>query len=281
MHRHRSGEMWFTSDASADIIGSQASHDESPLLVSLTFLAYSSVVCYVDAGGDIQRQTRRHGNFTTIQACATALSNGDTCTVYAGTYNENVTVPAGTAGNYKTVTVNGSDVVTVNGFTLASHTKLIGNCTAPAATGSCGFNIQNTASPSSAACVAVSGATDVYIVNNVMYACGSAAMIEATNSASYVYIRGNTESYACITIAQVGTVHECNGVLLIGTYFLVENNDLSHYDLGVDRGWPGELCYSGSAAAYSLPWQRSARLSSVLPTPRKRQPRCLIAPTVH
>src|SRR5438552_2763784 len=28
------------------------------------------------------------GNYTTIQACATAMSSGDTCTVYAGTYNE-------------------------------------------------------------------------------------------------------------------------------------------------------------------------------------------------
>src|ERR1700723_1427282 len=69
------------------------------------------------------------GNYTTIQSCAAAMSAGDTCTVYAGTYNENVTVPAGTAGNYKTITVNGSDVVSVLGFTLNSHTKLIGNCT--------------------------------------------------------------------------------------------------------------------------------------------------------
>ena len=55
------------------------------------------------------------GNYSTIQSCASAMSPGDTCTVYAGTYNENVTVSAGTAGNYKTVTVNGSDVVSVTG----------------------------------------------------------------------------------------------------------------------------------------------------------------------
>src|SRR5208337_4982242 len=65
------------------------------------------------------------GNYTTIQACANAMSAGDTCTVYAGTYNENVTVSAGTAGNYKTFNVNGSDVVNVYSFTLNSHTKLI------------------------------------------------------------------------------------------------------------------------------------------------------------
>src|SRR5438067_12350372 len=67
------------------------------------------------------------GNYTTIQACATAMASGDTCTVYAGTYNENVTVSAGTVGNLKTVAINGSDVVTVTGgFTLNSHTKVSG-----------------------------------------------------------------------------------------------------------------------------------------------------------
>ena len=95
------------------------------------------------------------GNYTTIQACATAMSPGDTCTVYAGTYNENVTVPAGTAGNYKTITVNGSDVVTVLGFTLNSHTKLIGNCTAPAAAGSCEIAPSQTHLPLPAECVSV------------------------------------------------------------------------------------------------------------------------------
>jgi hypothetical protein len=32
------------------------------------------------------------GNYATIRACASALSAGDTCTVYAGTYNEDVTL---------------------------------------------------------------------------------------------------------------------------------------------------------------------------------------------
>jgi pectin methylesterase-like acyl-CoA thioesterase len=64
------------------------------------------------------------GNYTTIQSCASAMASGDTCTVYAGTYNENVTVPAGATGNYKTITVNGSDVVTVNGFPHQTDRKL-------------------------------------------------------------------------------------------------------------------------------------------------------------
>ena len=146
------------------------------------------------------------GNYSTIQSCVNAMAAGDTCTVYAGTYNENVTVSAGTAGNYKMIAANGSDVVTVQSFTLNSHTKLIGNCSsAPATVGSCGFNIQNPSSPGSTACVSMpDGTTDVYIRNNVMYACGSGAMIYAgwPETVSYIYIQGNTLSYACITQAQ-------------------------------------------------------------------------------
>lgn len=167
------------------------------------------------------------GNYITIQACATAMAPGDTCTVYAGTYNEKVTVPAGTVGNYKTITVNGSDVVTVQAFTLNSHTKLIGNCTSPAAINTCGFNIQNPSSPSSARCVALpNGTTDVYVRNNVMYACGSAEML--SGKSSYIYVQGNTLSYACTTQSQATTVKECNGIFLSGDHHLIENNDISH-----------------------------------------------------
>jgi len=180
------------------------------------------------------------GNYTTIQACATAMSAGDTCTVYAGTYNEAPSVPAGTSGNYKTITVNGSDVVTVLGFTLNSHTKLIGNCAAPAAINTCGFNIQNTSTPT-AACVSMSnGTTDVYIRNNVMYACGGIGQGWPT-SVSYVYIQGNTESYTNVTTGTVtttcptgGTPGVGNSVNLYGNHLLVEGNDFSHYTLSLN-----------------------------------------------
>jgi hypothetical protein len=181
------------------------------------------------------------GNYTTIQSCVNAMAAGDTCTVYAGTYNENVTVSAGTAGNYKTITVNGSDTVSVLGFTLNSHTKLIGNCPqnqGTTVTAACGFFISNPSSPSSAACVNIpSGGTDIYIRANTMYACGSGAMIVTPNNSSgatFVYIQGNTLSYACVTQAQAGTaVKECNTIQLGGDHFLVENNDYSHYTLGI------------------------------------------------
>src|ERR1700721_2060035 len=65
------------------------------------------------------------GNYTTIQACASAMSAGDTCTVYAGTYNESPSIPAGTSGNYKTITVNGTDVVTAQESTIHSQPKFM------------------------------------------------------------------------------------------------------------------------------------------------------------
>lgn len=183
------------------------------------------------------------GNYTTIQSCATAMSPGDTCTVYAGTYNENVTVPAGTAGNYKTVTVNGSDVVTVKGFTLNSHTKLIGNCPTPIpgnapAAGSCGFTITNPSSPSSGACVGWGAITDFYIVHNVMTECGGNGYMVGQSysvSASYGRIQGNTLSYACVNSSNINQ-NECNSIMPFGDHFLIENNNLSHYTLSIDFG---------------------------------------------
>jgi hypothetical protein len=175
------------------------------------------------------------GNYTTIQACASAMSTGDTCTVYAGTYKENVTVTAGTTGNYKTITVNGSDVVSVYSFQLNSHTKLVGNCGQPAATGTCGFSL-STATPTTSPCVAVSdGSTDVYITNNTMSSCGSGGsssiiwMLGSTG-VSYVYIQGNTMTYGCGTAA---SPNNCTAVFFNGNHVLIENNDMSHFGLAI------------------------------------------------
>ena len=180
------------------------------------------------------------GNYTTIQACATAMAAGDTCTVYAGTYNESPSIPAGTSGNYKTITVNGSDVVTVQGFLIGSHVKLIGNCTAPATPGTCGFTITNPSSPKSGACVGWNSTiTDFYIVNNAMTECGAGGGYMVGSSytvlSNYGYIQGNTLSYACVNSSTINH-GECNPIAPFGDHFLIEGNDLSHYTLGIDFG---------------------------------------------
>jgi hypothetical protein len=217
----------------------------SRLNLRIDTLAMQTIWCVLllavsASGANLTVKSGGGGNYTKIQACATAMAAGDTCVVYAGTYNETPSVPAGTVGNYKTITVNGSDVVIVNGFTLNSHTKLIGNCTAPAAASSCGFTITTPSAPKSGACVGwASSITDFYIVNNVMTECGSGGgyMVGSsyTISSSYGYIRGNTLSYACVNSSSINH-GECNSIMPFGDHFLVEKNDLSHYTLSIDFG---------------------------------------------
>ena len=170
------------------------------------------------------------GNYSTIQACASAMSPGDTCTVYAGTYNENVTVSAGTAGNYKTVTVNASDVVKVTSVTLGSHTKLIGNCGPAAASGSCGFTFDHSSSPGGTCLALSSGATDVFIRANTLLACGR---VNPVSGDTYYYIQGNTFAYAgCYAPNLTNTCGQW--IADWGDHSLVEDNDFSHYQLGAN-----------------------------------------------
>jgi hypothetical protein len=156
------------------------------------------------------------GNYSTIQACASAMSPGDTCTVFAGTYNETVTISAGTAGNYKTLTVNTGDTVNVLGFSQGSHTKIDG------------FHISNTSSPGSS-CTSSGGATDFYITNNVMISCGG---INGTGT-SHGFIQGNTLSYMSNL---PGQNNNGPGISLHGDYLLMEHNDISHVSDGLHFG---------------------------------------------
>lgn len=154
------------------------------------------------------------GNYTTIAACAAAMANGDTCAVYAGTYNEHPSIPSGGSGAYKTITVNSGDTVYVQGFSIASHDKING------------FHIQNTSSPASASCVSVgSAATDSYVTNNVMYACAGVNTAQSSPHVSNIYFTGNTISYPYCTSSAPDTgdafsIH-CDGCLFA-------NNDISH-----------------------------------------------------
>lgn len=220
---------------------------KSIALLLLVSSCYATVFTVKSGGG---------GSFTTIQACSNAMAAGDTCTVFAGTYNENVTVTAGTVGNYKTFNVNGSDIVTVQAFTLASHTMLIGNCLTPTLTGggatpgTCGFTITRPSSPGAQACVAGGAITDVYVTNNAMTQCGAggaaspnpsgncgSGMISFTNGANNIYIQYNSLSYP--NGAPGGNVGmgidlgEPGNSAGATQHILVEGNDFSHYDLGV------------------------------------------------
>jgi hypothetical protein len=92
------------------------------LIASLLFVPSAFATAYtVKAGGG--------GSFTTVQGCATAAVAGDTCTVFAGTYNETVTPAAsGSAGNPITFTTNPGDAVTIRDFVLSglNYISIIG-----------------------------------------------------------------------------------------------------------------------------------------------------------
>jgi hypothetical protein len=170
------------------------------------------------------------GTYSTMQACATAMSSsgGDTCKVFVGTYNEVVTLTPGTTGNYNVFTVNPGDTVNVYGFVMASHTKLNG------------FNITNQSTPYGNACVSVpAGTTDAYITNNSMQACGASGGTEqaslvgvrsGSTGATFIYVSGNTITHGCSTTTPpVNDVCE-NISIGGGDHWLIENNDLSHND---------------------------------------------------
>ena len=197
------------------------------LLIALILLAGSAFATTYQVGSG---QT-----YATIQTCATAMAAGDTCNVHAGTYAENVTVTAGTVGNYKTITVNGSDIVTVNGtFTLGSHVKLVGNCPALQGTltmATCGFFVQSLTG-GGGACLTIGSVTDAYVVDNAFYACGGSGQIEISQSATFIYIQGNTLSYAATTQANAN-LNENHSINTNGNHILIEGNDMSHYGLGV------------------------------------------------
>lgn len=178
-------------------------------------LFFSICFTLVGAGSTYTVKSGGEGTYTTIQACADAMGAGDTCTVYAGTYNESVTVTSGTPGNFKTFNVNGTDAVYVKSFTLNSWVKVIG------------FHIQNPSSPTTRCVSVAGGASNVYLTDNVISQCGNGAQVWVDNGtgASYVYIQGNTFSYACGTPA---APDNCNSINVFGDHFLIENNDFSH-----------------------------------------------------
>lgn len=89
------------------------------------FLLFSFFVMIVQAHATTYTvKATGGGNYTTIQACANAAQAGDTCTIYAGTYTENVTPPRnGSAGNW--ITFSGQSGAIMNGnWTLTNRSYI-------------------------------------------------------------------------------------------------------------------------------------------------------------
>lgn len=174
------------------------------------------------------------GNFTTIGACITAMSaaGGDTCTVFAGSYTENVTLKAGTTGNLNIVTVNAADACSPVGAGNASPTcgvTIHGSVTGASHTQFTGFEVTD---PNVVCYITPATVTDVWVTGNFFTICGGAGvgsekgMLTGTrnggaDSTSFVYILGNTFKTSCNTNAV------CSVLELIGDHIMVDANDMS------------------------------------------------------
>jgi hypothetical protein len=186
------------------------------------------------------------GSYTTIQACANATAAGDTCTVYAGTYNEapNITTPGtgstGVCSSCITFIVHDGDTVTtqpwtigasyiiVQGFTITDPTFTLGNA---------GIYIN-------------SGTTGVQILNNILTQVGRAASGQTSSGYScismqdgpshYTTISGNMISWCSSLASQQGqsggNAHMSPAIIQLGDHTLIQNNDISHANYGIQIG---------------------------------------------
>ena len=166
------------------------------------------------------------GNFTTIQACANAAVNpGDTCAVYAGTYNEAVTLSHSGTGSSGVCTacitfqVNPGDTVQVYGFRVLASYVVIN-----------GFLITDPALSHARAGVDIDGSwTGVQVLNNTITQVGAdpCVMSHGSTPASFITISGNTISW-CGAVPGQPNAGVRTGIEIAGDHFLVQNNVISH-----------------------------------------------------
>lgn len=193
------------------------------LLISLGSTAFATTYT-VKAGGG--------GSYTTIQACETAAVAGDSCVVYAGTYNEYVglshasgTGTAGVCSSCITFTVNSGDTVNVYGFDVTSSYVIIN-----------GFYITDPALSHAAAGVYFeSNAAGVQVTNNTITQVGEGyscirGNFDATDT--YATFSGNTISWCSAVLGQ-GNGNVSSGIDAYGSHFLIQNNSISHTNNGI------------------------------------------------
>jgi hypothetical protein len=173
------------------------------------------------------------GNFTTIQACATAAAAGDTCVVFAGTYNEKVQLAkSGTVGKPITFKANAGDVVNVSAFDVTQVSYItIGGSGATE-----GFLICN--GYTSAACIQMYSSSHITIQHNIIggsatTAGGSTGCINnafgSAKDSSYVSILNNTVQWCGLMGTSDPTKkHGESALYLRGNHWLIEGNDFEH-----------------------------------------------------
>jgi hypothetical protein len=187
-----------------------------------------SIACVAAFGSGLEAATYTvkaggGGDFATIQACANAAVAGDTCAVFAGIYNESVTLPtAGTGTNGVCsacimFTVNPGDHAQVRGWTMNSYNIVNG------------FEVTGTVpGHPTAVDFAKPSTIGAQITNNTIHFTGNNVCIALERNVinSYNTIKGNTISWCASSAVNSGP--GAPGIFVNGDHNLIEGNDISH-----------------------------------------------------
>lgn len=154
------------------------------------------------------------GDYATIQGCANVVTAGDTCLVYAGTYNERVTTQAGGTSEAARITFQvESGTVTMQGFTINHQYVTVE-----------GFDITGYYVSSWVGLVTIGNNADyAQVLSNTLHDNNGTYHVRGIqfervlgDSANYCIIRGNT-------ITRLFSQY----FLLHGNYHVIENNTMS------------------------------------------------------
>ena len=152
------------------------------------------------------------GDFATVQACADVAQAGDVCEVYAGTYDETVTVPrSGSAGSPITFRSRAGEAVIVKAFVITNRSHITIS----------GFEINN----SSGRGIYGAASHHAIIEDNYIHSSGGQCIrFDSPAVSSDVIIRRNRISYCGWGNGGSGAT----GIDGNGDRMLIEDNDISH-----------------------------------------------------
>jgi len=200
------------------------------------------------------------GDYSSIQACANAVSAGDTCEVYSGTYAESVSIPiSGSNGNPITFRVHSGDSVSVRQFDVTGRAYItISGFTVNGTsgrgiilTGSSFVVIENnaitTTQAGSGECI-YGNSDDSVIRNNVLSVCGKAS--PGSYSSAGIYSAGDRMIIEDNEVYDLG-----NDPLYLqggGTNMVIRNNHFHDFTSNYDANHIDGFQVSGATLNYSL-----------------------------
>lgn len=176
------------------------------------------------------------GDYTTIQACANIAVAGDTCLVYAGTYNERV-YPASSGTLINPITYLAQGEVKVRGFSIISKSDIVIE----------GFELTNEGmSIENIAAIQLDNGSRNIIKNNKIHnttgngdgVCIQMLDTSISRKSNNNLIKNNT-LYYCASQAQGGG-HSGIGIVIYGDNNIIEYNDISRLGDDFTRVLGGE-----------------------------------------